>query len=315
MSIFRSLINQGLQVSGSAVYDDTLDMVWAETYFSESLERDLNYLRTQTRLITGETNWFNPPVNTLKGLNTGQIGMSGSFQNIYTFVGMNDRNDTSPNYYTNHYVVNGTSLEMAIGALDAHLHSLSGSIGIPTLQTVTDAGAITTNAIHVNASGSTFSTLTVINDLQVGSNIILGGTVDGVDLSVWNTAIKAYTGETSNTDSSPSYTSQVYITDGDSLVAAVGKLDAAINNNNVDIVKVSERLTTKVDAGTSHILPGGNSYTLDNGDNMDVYFNGVMQQCASAGGEVRDYSETDTTHVTFNYNLPKDSYITYVIRK
>lgn len=313
MSIFRSLLNQGLQVSGSAVYDDTLDMVWAETYFSGSLERDLNYLRTQTRLVTGETNWFDPPINTLSGLNTGQIQMSGSFINIYTFTGMTNRNDTSPTYYTNHYVINGTSLETAIGALDAHLHSLSGSVGVPTLQYVTSLGNTTTYDIHVNASGSTFSTLNVINNLQVGGNLIIGGTVDGVDLSVWNTAIKTYTGETDNTDSSPSYTSQVYITNGDSLVTALGKLDAAIVD--VAVVKVSERIASIVNAGTSHVLPGGNTYTLGNGTNMDVYFNGVFQQCDTAGGEIRDYAETDTTHITFNYNLPKNSYVTYIIRK
>ncbi len=64
----------------------------------------------------------------------------------------------------------------------------------------------------------------VIDDV---GNITTVGTVDGVDIAIWNTALKTFTGQSSNADSSPTYSSTNIITDGDSLETAAGKLDAA----------------------------------------------------------------------------------------
>ena len=129
MSIFRTVLNQANQISGSASYDDTYTMSSAETYLNKSLEKDLNYLRTQLKTIIGKPNWYDVPDIDLHDINL----VSGSLSNIYTFTGMDDRNDSTPTYSSTNYVANDDSLETAIGKLDAatknYVDTVSGSIG------------------------------------------------------------------------------------------------------------------------------------------------------------------------------------------
>ncbi len=302
---FRSLLTQATQISGSFTYDDTLSLANAESYEPKTLEADLNYVRSQLKVITGEANWFDAPDSNLHDFNA---GISGSFANIQSFTGQSDITDSAPTYFSNTYVTQNASLETAIGELDAQLSSGSN----PTLQSVTDNGATTTNAITVNASGSIFTSLLVTDDLQVGGNILVGGTVDGVNIATFASNAITFTGMDDENDSTPTYTSTQYVTNGDSLETAIGKLDAAIVG--VDIVKDSERLTAVLNAETAHTLPDSNSYTLGEGINMDVYVNGMLLQ-ADITGEERDYEETSTTQVTFHFTLTPNTFITYVIRK
>lgn len=302
---FRSLLSQATQISGSFTYDDTLSLASAESYEPKTLEADLNYIRSQFKVITGEADWFDAPVSSLQDFNA---GISGSFANIQSFTGQSDVTDASPTYTSTNYVTQSNSLEAAIGELDAQL----GIIGSPTLQSVTDNGATTTNAITVSVSGSIFNSLLITDDLQVGGNILVDGTVDGVDIATFSSNVISFTGMTDETDGSPTYSSTQYVTNGDSLETAIGKLDAAIED--VEIVKVTERLTSQLTAETAHTLPGANSYTLGNGANMDVYLNGQLLQ-ADAVAEERDYDETSTTQVTFHFNIRQNSFLTYVIRK
>jgi hypothetical protein len=58
----RSFIRQDIQVRPSDVYDDTFAMVNAETN-AVNIEDDLNYLRSQEKVITGMPNWFDPPAD------------------------------------------------------------------------------------------------------------------------------------------------------------------------------------------------------------------------------------------------------------
>lgn len=301
---FRSFLSQETQISGSYTYDDTFSMSSAETYSPKSLESDLNYLRSQFKVVTGEANWYDPPEHSLHDFNA---GLSGSLANIQSFTGQSDVTDANPTYSSVVYVTQGGSLETAIGELDAQLNTVSS----PTLQTVTDNGATTTNAITVNASGSIFTSLLIADDLQVGGNILVGGTIDGVDLATFASNAISFTGMTDETDGSPTYSSTQYVTNGDSLETAIGKLDAAIED--VEIVKISERLTTVLLAETAHTIPDSGTYTLAEGDNMDVYVNGQLMQ-ADIAGEERDYEETSTTSVTFHSTLRQNAFITYIIR-
>jgi hypothetical protein len=198
---FRSLLDQATQISGSFTYDDSLSMASAESYEPKTLEADLNYVRSQLKVITGEANWFDAPVESLHDFN---VGLSGSFANIQSFTGQSDVTDSAPTYSSTSYVTQGNSLEAAIGELDAAIDGLAG-------------------------------------------------------------------------------------------------------------VKVTERLTSTLNAETAHTLPGGNSYTPAEGANMDVYVNGELQQ-ADITGEERDYAETSTTQVTFHFKLRQNAFITYVIR-
>lgn len=122
MSIFRTLIRQKQQVSGSFTYDDTLTMANAETYISKNLESDFNYIRTQLKVITGEANWFDAPVQSLTDFDA---GISGSLANIYSFTGMSGRDDSSPTYSSTIVVTQNGSLETAIGELDAAIATVN----------------------------------------------------------------------------------------------------------------------------------------------------------------------------------------------
>lgn len=201
---FRTFLGQAAQISGSAAYDDTFTMATAEAYLTKSLESDLNYVRSQLKVITGETNWYDAPQTDLSNVPDTQ-GLSGSFVNIYTFTGMDDRNDTTP-----------------------------------------------------------------------------------------------------------TYTSTTYVANSDSLETAIGKLDAAIVA--VDIVKEVERLTSQVTSGSAHVVPGSNSHSAGNGDDMDIYLNGQLIQ-SNTGTELRDYLESGTDEVKFTFDVPTNSYLTYIIRQ
>lgn len=158
-ALFRTFLRQMEQVSGSATYDDTLTMSVAETYLDKSLETDLNYVRTQLKTITGETNWYDAPNTDLSDVPSEQ-GMSGSFANIYTFTGMDDRNDSTPTYLSENYVANDDSLETAIGKLDTALAAAGGSVAkeIERLSVQVDSGSAHTvpgSNSHAAGDGST----------------------------------------------------------------------------------------------------------------------------------------------------------------
>ena len=125
MSIYRTLLNQLAQVSGSNVYKDTLSMAGAETAPDLSLQTDLNFIRTQLKTITGAGTWYDAPAKSIATISS-EIGtmptngaISGSLNNIFSFTGMTNRNDPAPTYAS--YVYTGgvsVNLETAIGGLD-----------------------------------------------------------------------------------------------------------------------------------------------------------------------------------------------------
>ena len=140
MTIFRTFLTQADQISGSFAYDDTFTMSAAESYLAKNLESDLNYLRTQLKIITGETNWYDAPQVALSNVPDEQ-GMSGSFTNIYTFTGMDDRNDATPTYSSTVYVTDDDSLETAIGKLDAAITTADVDKEVERLLVDIDSGS------------------------------------------------------------------------------------------------------------------------------------------------------------------------------
>jgi len=311
MAGFRTFLAQAEQISGSFAYDDTLTVSNAESYLAKNLESDLNYVRSQLKAVTGETNWYDAPQVNLSNIPDEQ-GISGSFANIYTFTGMDDRNDSTPTYSSTNYVTDSNSLETAIGDLDAQVKANYDGYVALNLDAVCEVGAITDVAITVSASGSTFSTLTVYDDLHAGANIIVDGSVDGVDIAGFASAAQTFTGMDSASDSTPTYSSTVYVANDDSLETAIGKLDAAITTADVD--KEVERLLVDVDSGSAHTVPGGHSHAAGDGSDMDLYYNGQLLQ-SSTGTESRDYLETGSDEVKFTFKAKKNSYLTYIIRQ
>lgn len=103
------------------------------------------------------------------------------------------------------------------------------------------------------------------------------------------------------------------LTSGQTIVASLQALSNAISASN--IVRTIERLGADVPANTSHLLPGGISYTLDgtfNGKNMFLFTRGLLRDPGSVvNGD--DYSETNTTHVTFFSKQKSGDHINYMI--
>lgn len=306
--LFRTFLRQTEQISGSATYDDTLTMATAESYLAKNLESDLNYLRTQLKAITGETNWYDAPQTDLSDVPSEQ-GMSGSFVNIYTFTGMDDRNDSTPTYSSTNYVTNDNDLEASIGDLDAQVKANYDGYTALTLDSVCDVGATTDQAITVSASGSTFASMLVQGALDIWGDITVDGKVDGVDIATFQSSTLTFTGMDDESDSTPTYSSTVYVTNGNSLETSIGDLDAAI----APAYKEVERLTAQVNSGSAHTVPGSHSHAAGDGSTMEVFLNGQLLQ-SNTGTELRDYIESATDEVEFTFDVPTNSYLTYLIR-
>jgi len=305
---FRTFLGQANQISGSATYDDTFTMATAESYLAKSLENDLNYLRSQFKVITGETNWYDAPQTDLSDVPSEQ-GMSGSFANIYTFTGMDDRNDDSPTYSTTNYVTNGNDLETSIGDLDTQVKANYDGYTTLTLDDVCEQGATTDVAIADSASGSSFGSMLVKGNLDVWGDIIVDGKVDGVDIATFQSSTLAFTGMDDESDDTPTYSSTVYVTNGNSLETSIGDLDAAIT----PAYKEVERLSSQVSSGSAHTVPGSHNHAAGDGSTMDLYLNGQLLQ-SNTGTELRDYIESATDEVKFTFDVPTNSYLTYLIR-
>ena len=120
----RLFFRQDTQVENSDVYDDTLDMSNAET-LPESIEDDLNYIRSQLKVITGGTNWYDPPPD--------GFGLSEIHDKPFAYWYPNFNDVTIP-ASQNYVVLSGTgkpSDNMAIvdTSLGAIVAQLSGSVG------------------------------------------------------------------------------------------------------------------------------------------------------------------------------------------
>ena len=107
------------------------------------------------------------------------------------------------------------------------------------------------------------------------------------------------------------YTGSV-LTSGQSITASLQALSNAISATTV--IRTIERLASAVPANTSHILPGGLTYTLDgsnNGKYLWVFWRGLLRDPGSVvNGD--DYQETDTTHITPYTRINATDHISYI---
>lgn len=104
-----------------------------------------------------------------------------------------------------------------------------------------------------------------------------------------------------------------YLTSGQTIAASLQALSSAIAAGTV--VRYIERLASAVNANTSHLLPGGATYTIDgtfNGRHLSVYWRGVLRDPGSvANGD--DYAETNTTHITPYSKINANDHISYYV--
>lgn len=75
--------------------------------------------------------------------------------------------------------------------------------------------------------------------------------------------------------------------------------------------KFTEILGAPVSSGVAHTIPGGGTYTLGGGANLDVLEDGVLK----LEGAGNDYTEDTTTTVKFLFTVPTTTNLTFMIRK
>lgn len=105
----------------------------------------------------------------------------------------------------------------------------------------------------------------------------------------------------------------VLINNGETITASLQNLADAIQASN--IVRTVERVTVDIEAGTSHTLPGGQSYTLDgtdNGVNLWVFWRGLLRDPGPVA-DYNDYDETSTTAITPYTKIKAGDHINYFI--
>lgn len=104
-----------------------------------------------------------------------------------------------------------------------------------------------------------------------------------------------------------------YLTNGQTITASLQALSNAVSGTTV--VRYIERLSAAVPANTSHLLPGGATYTLDgtnNGKFLWVFWRGLLRDPGSvANGD--DYQETNTTHITPYSKLNANDHVSYFV--
>jgi len=78
--------------------------------------------------------------------------------------------------------------------------------------------------------------------------------------------------------------------------------------------KTTEYLTADITAGVAHTLPSGETFAMDTGLYLDIFFNGQLLT-HNDGIRPHDYYEFTNSSIKFNFNVPTASMMTYIIRK
>lgn len=103
------------------------------------------------------------------------------------------------------------------------------------------------------------------------------------------------------------------LSSGQTVAASLQALSGAITTSAVQ--RYVERLAADVNANTSHLLPGGATYTLDgtnNGRHLWVFWRGLLRDPGTVvNGD--DYAETDTTHITAYSKLKSGDHVNYFV--
>jgi len=256
----------------------------------------------------------------------GDVELMEDVSNLWSFTGASD-GDTEAGPFTNEsgnfILASGPNdLESAIDLLNTEVgdrtytqatyltdgEDITVSLDALSEAVIDNDGDISTNASNIASNTSAISGLTSsmsaaeadIDDLEaaVGSSTGLAGL---------------------------NYSSNNYVTDSTSLETAIGALDAAISSSSA--AKYVETTSGDITKNVEHSLPAGavsaGGYTPDStagqeGKNMDVFVSGQLlaADTGAAGANAdRDYGETTTSGITFRFDIPTGTNITYVIRQ
>jgi hypothetical protein len=102
---------------------------------------------------------------------------------------------------------------------------------------------------------------------------------------------------------------------GDTVTESLQELATAIAGI-TSFVRTIERLSSDINAGTEHTLPGSLSYTIDatnNGRNLWVFWRGLLRDPGPVTGG-NDYDETSTTSITPYTKIRAGDHISYFVK-
>ena len=81
-----------------------------------------------------------------------------------------------------------------------------------------------------------------------------------------------------------------------------------------DAIKVVELVTIEIPADVNHLLPESATYTLSEGNKLDIYLNGQLLT-HDQPGSARDYIEVNISTVKFHFIVPQSHVLVYTIKQ
>ena len=133
--------------------------------------------------LTNSISRLDLALNSISGSINTTITSLASWNNaLQVYTGQQAHDDLTPDYISNHYIIDNDNLTLAVGKLDTALFNVSGSIkatiaGISisgstgTLQTVTDNGNTTTHSLISTGSGSQLSHTLINGNFTILGNV------------------------------------------------------------------------------------------------------------------------------------------------
>jgi len=79
-------------------------------------------------------------------------------------------------------------------------------------------------------------------------------------------------------------------------------------------IKIVELVQTEIPIDTNHVLPNSATYTMSEGDKLDIYLNGQLLTHDQPSSD-RDYVEVTSSAVKFHFTVPQGHVLTYIIKQ
>lgn len=208
---------------------------------------------------------------------------------IRTFIGKSSSGNVTPNYTSNNIVIDATSLMDAVSALDVETGYHNSFIG-------KTAGNVTPNYTSNNFVVDTTSLMAAISalDVEIGANVSNGSVILATNkLNANITALDTETGYTLAYigklagNSTPTYSSQHFVTNADTLTVAVGKLDTAVDKLSHISTSSSVTTDTVIDSVAASMVEW-DVYIVNASDSTNIYAAKVF---AAQNGSTADYTK------------------------
>jgi hypothetical protein len=289
---------------------DMLEYEWMRTDFVSSWQGDIVLIDDISNLwsYTGATNdatdpspWTNETASYV--LSSSPNSLRSAIDIINTEVGNR--------IYTGAILTDGDPISASIEDLNAALITAQGAISGLDTRLGTAEGEIDT------LQGTVGGLVTDVSTLQ-GEMLTVQGDISDIYVEL-NTISGTMIGDLI-------FTNNDFFNDGDSITTILESVADALTtiSGALDVAapeKYVESVGTTILKNTSYATPAAYTPVSTSGRegmNMDVYIDGQLLAADTGADGVnadRDYAETDSTHITFRFNIQAGRNITYVIRQ